>query len=137
MIYAGLRDGVPFEDLVKEYSKDAPEQDEETLVSGHPVHAASIHFDRKYVDAAMALQNAGDVSEPVVGDDGVYVILYLRDIPGGAVEFTDDLKERLRVDMVYEQTETELEKLMDKWYAEAEIVWTEAGESWKLPEADG
>ena len=137
-IYARLADGASFPDLVKEYSRDADLQDEETAASGIPVHAASIHLDRKYVDAAMALRNAGDVSEPVVGDDGVYVILYLGDIPGGPVEYTDELRDRLRADLVYERTGQEFERLMDLWASEAEIVWTEAGESWKLPEeADG
>ena len=133
-IYARLADGASFADLVKEYSRDAALQDEETVAAGIPVHAASIHLDRKYVDAAMTLRNPGDVSDPVVGDDGVYVILYLEDIPGGPVEYTDYLRDQLRADLIYDRTGQEFERLMDQWASEAEIVWTEAGESWKLPE---
>ena len=86
----------------------------------------------------MALEQPGDVSRPVAGDDGVYVLYYLRDVPGGPLEFTDDLKTELRGDLLYDRLNLAFDELTDGWVAEADVAWTEAGEPWKLPEeSDG
>ena len=39
----------------------------------------------------MALEKVGDVSNPIVGQYGVHILQYLRDVPGGAVELTDEM----------------------------------------------
>lgn len=82
------------------------------------------------------LKKVGDVSEPVVGSYGVHILHYLRDIPGGAVELTDDMKEEFRETILHEMISEALHSAVDQWMEEAEIVYSEAGEDWKLPVAD-
>ena len=132
-ITAKLAEGASFEDLIAEYGTDPGMQDAERLASGYPVHAGSMRYDSNFASAAMALQNIGDVSEPVVSQFGVHLLHYLKDIPGGAVEFTDDVKAAMKEQLIEQKTTAAYSDLVESWMDEAEIVWTEAGESWKIP----
>lgn len=135
-IKARLDAGATFDDLIKEYGTDPGMQDDTMRAEGYPVHNDSIRYDPAFKDAAMALEKVGDVSEPVVGSYGVHILHYLRDIPGGAVELTDDMKEEFRETILHEMISEALHSAVDQWMEEAEIVYSEAGEDWKLPVAD-
>ena len=91
-----LESGTPFVDLINEYGTDSGMKDEARLASGYPVHNDSILYDPAFQKAAMELEKIGDVSKPVVGQYGVHILQYLRDIPGGPVEFTDTIKAEIR-----------------------------------------
>ena len=139
-IKAKLEGGASFTDLVKEYGTDPGMQNEDTLARGYLVHKDSILYDPAFTKAAMALEKIGDVSEPFVGQYGVHILQYLKDIPGGAVELTDEMKEEFRATL-QEELETDLfQTALDEWQAAAAIEYTEAGEAWKLvkeePEAE-
>ena len=56
------------------------------MTTGYYVSAASSMWDTAFRDAAMALENIGDVSEPVVSSSGVHLIYYNSDVPAGAVD---------------------------------------------------
>ena len=66
----------------------------ENLVNGYSVHKDTVVFMQEFTDGAFSekMQKVGDVSDPVVTSYGVHILYYLRDIPGGAVEFTDAIK---------------------------------------------
>ena len=132
-INAKLAEGVSFEDLVREYGTDPGMQDEDRLANGYPVHAGSIQYDSNFASAAMALQAVGDISEPVISQRGVHLLHYLKDIPGGSVEYTEELKNELKAELTERKVQEAYSNLVAEWMGEAEIVWTEAGESWKLP----
>ena len=135
-IKAKLDGGASFDDLIKEYGKDPGMEDDATRAAGYPVHNDSILYDPAFRDAAMALEKVGDVSDPVVGQYGVHILQYLRDIPAGAVELTDDMKNEFRETILHEMIIEAMHSAVDQWMDESEIIYTEAGESWKLPEAD-
>ena len=105
------------------------------LRSLRPVHPFSILYEQNFMKGAAALEKVGDVSDPIVSQFGVHILHYLRDIPGGAVELTDALKEELRADLKSEKVQAAFDALQEKWVAESEVVWTEAGEDWKIDEA--
>lgn len=129
-----LAEGAVFEDLIMEYGKDPGMTDDTTRAEGYTVHPYSIVFDQDFTRGVAALQNVGDISDPVVSQFGVHILHYLRDIPGGAVELTDALKEELRETLLSEKVGAAYNDLQDKWIAESEIIWTEAGESFKIDE---
>ncbi len=131
-IKAKLDAGATFDDLIKEYGTDPGMQDDTIRAEGYPVHNDSIRYDTAFKDAAMALEKVGDVSEPVVGSFGVHILHYLRDIPGGAVELTEDMKEEFRATILNEMINETMHTAVDQWMDEAEIVYSEAGEPWKL-----
>ena len=133
-IKAKLADGASFEDLIVEYGTDPGMEDEERRVSGYPVHAGSTSYESNFAKAAMALQNVGDISEPVVSQFGVHLLHYAKDLPGGAAEYTDEIKEALREELLDQKTSEAYNKVLEQWINAAAVVYTEAGESWKLPE---
>jgi len=135
-IMAKLAAGTSFDDLIKEYGTDPGMEDEATRKEGYAVHENSIIWDPAFATAAMKLEKVGDVSDPVISSYGVHILHYLRDIPGGAAELTDDMKEEFRQSLQQEQDEEALATALDQWEEEANIVYTEAGEAWKLPEVE-
>ena len=64
------------------------------------------------------------------------ILCYLRDIPGGAVELTDEMRNSLRDELTAERINSTFNDLTAQWAAEAEVVWTKAGEAWKLTEEE-
>ena len=133
-IKAKLADGASFEDLIVEYGTDPGMEDEERRASGYPIHAGSTSYESNFANAAMALQNVGDVSEPVISQFGVHLLHYVKDLPGGAVDYTDEIKETLKEELISQKTAEAYNAVLEQWLGTAEIVFTEAGEPWKLPE---
>ena len=86
--------------------------------------------------AAAALEKVGDVSEPILGQSGVHILKYLRDVPGGAVELTDAMIEEFRGTLQSEMESEMMATAVEEWINASEIVYTEAGESWKLVEEE-
>ena len=133
-IKAKLKDGVSFDDLILEYGTDPGMQNEATRKAGYAVHKDSILWDPAFTAGAVALEKIGDVSEPVLGQYGVHILYYLRDIPGGAVELTDAMKTEIHDNLLDQKRSEALNTALDKWIEEAAIVYTEAGEAWKIQE---
>ena len=133
-IKAKLASGTSFDDLIKEYGQDSGMTVEPYRSEGYSVHKDSFIYDPVFQVAAMSLEKVGDVSEPVVSQFGVHILHYLKDIPGGAVELTDEMKEEFRTTLLQEIRAEALNSALDQWMEEANIVYTEAGEDWKLPD---
>ncbi len=135
-IMAKYEGGTSFDDLIKEYGTDTGMKDDAKRAEGYMVHKDSILWDPTFTAAAMALEKVGDVSKPVVSQFGVHILQYLKDIPGGSVELTDDMKSQFRETLTGEMREEALSTALDEWMAASEIVYTEEGKAWKLPEAE-
>ena len=133
-INAKLAAGASFEDLIKEYGKDPGMEDDATRAEGYHVHKDSIMWDPAFTEAAMKLEKIGDVSGPVLGQYGVHILQYLKDIPGGAKELTEEMKDEFRATLLEEIRTEALNDAIEQWEKEADIVYTAEGESWKLEE---
>ena len=94
-IMAKFNSGVPFADLIVEYGQDPGMTAEPNKSQGYSVHKDSIMWDPVFTQAAFSIDEIGKVSEPVLGSYGVHIVYYLRDVPAGAVELTDDMKASL------------------------------------------
>lgn len=129
-IKAKLADGVPFADLVAEYGTDPGMKQEPTKTDGYSVHMDSIRYDPAFVKAAFSVNNVGDVSEPYVGEYGVYIVCYVRDVPAGPVEFTDELKATITANLVSKKQQTLYANTMDAWLADADVVYTDEGNAY-------
>ena len=69
------------------------------------------------------MDKVGDVSEPVLGSYGVYLVQYLRDVPAGPVALTDELRASLYEELVSSKEDELFDTTMDGWMNEAEIVY--------------
>lgn len=130
-IMGKLENGAAFQDLIAEYGTDPGMQDEDTLKNGYMIHKDSINYDAAFTAAAAALEKVGDYSEPVVSRFGIHILYYLRDIPGGTVEMSEEELAQVKKDIEDEWLNLAISELVDQWIAEADIVWTAEGEAWK------
>lgn len=128
-IMAKYASGTPFVDLIDEYGTDPGMKQEPTRTEGYAVHADSILWDKAFTEGAMALKEIGDVSEPVLGSHGVHLLHYTRDIPGGAVEVTEEIRKQLEEELLSEKETAAVTEMVEGWMNEAEIVYTEEGQA--------
>lgn len=130
-----LADGANFEDLIAEYGTDPGMQDEKNLKNGYSVCKGSISLNSEFADAAAALEKIGDVSAPVVSNFGIHILHYLRDVPAGQIEMTEEELAELKEQIESERINLAIGELVDGWVAEADIAWTAEGEAWKFDES--
>ena len=131
-IMAELESGTSFDDLIKEYGTDTGMENDKTRTEGYAVHKDSIVWDSNFKAGALALEKVGDISKPILSQFGVHILQYLRDIPGGAVELTDEMKEEFRTSLQSELESEALQTAIDEWMKNAVIEYTAEGEAWKL-----
>ena len=118
--------GTPFTDLITLYNTDPGMDDPTRLAEGYAVHRESIMWDPAFVEATFSLDEAGQMSGPYVGEYGIYIVYYLRDVPAGPMELTDDLRAQLKDALLTEKKNTTLMVKIDQWESEADIVYTDA-----------
>ncbi len=126
-IYSRLEKGEAFETLIAEFGTDPGMQNEEYLKSGYDVHQDSLMYDPAFTAGAFSekMQQVGDVSDPVVGSYGIHILYYLRDIAGGYVELTDEIRAEIENYLVNTKRNTIVNETMEKWMAECEILRNE------------
>lgn len=113
-------EGADFDALVKEYNEDTgmPEK-------GYAVCEGYTYFVESFTDAAMALEKAGDVSEPVLSDYGFHIIRYDADLQEG-VAALDTVRDTLNAEILSEKQE--------EYYNEALAAWIDAADVKTYPE---
>lgn len=124
-INAKLAAGESFADLIPQYTADTGMTDAATIAEGYAVHMDSIMWDPVFRDASFTVDNVGDITEPVVGMYGVHILQYVRDIPAGPVELTDDLRETLRSTLLASEQSEVYYAALESWKAAAEIVYSD------------
>jgi parvulin-like peptidyl-prolyl isomerase len=119
--------GEDFAALIAEYGTDPGMTSEPAKTDGYSVHKDSILYDPIFVAAAFApeMQKVGDISLPVVSSFGVHILHYTRDIQGGPVALTDELKATLRTEMEQARKDEALPKAMEEWKGAAKIEYTD------------
>jgi hypothetical protein len=117
-----LAAGETFASLIEEYGSDPGMTEEPARTEGYPVHAQSILYDDAFQQGAAALGKVGDVSEPILSSFGVHIIEYTSDIPEGAAEMTEALKETFRDEALIEKQNAAIDAQFDLWMKEYEVV---------------
>lgn len=126
-IYARLQNGESFQSLIAEYGEDLGMTDPVQLEEGYAVHRDSIIWDSVFTDAAFSekMQQPGDVSDPVVGSYGIHILYYLRDIPGGPMEMTDEISQTIEEYLNSQKLNACYADTLDAWTAEHEIIYNQ------------
>ena len=126
-IYARLANGESFADLIAQYGADPGMTDPSRLANGYEVHKDSVVWDPVFTSGAFSekMQRPGDTSDPVVGSYGIHILHYLRDIPGGIVEMTDEISAEIEESLRTEKINSFYAEALEGWMAEHDIVYNQ------------
>ena len=126
-IYARLEKGESFEALIAEYGTDSGMTSEDTLKEGYLVHKDSIIWDPAFIAAAFSdkMNQPGDTSDPAVGNYGVHILHYLKDVPGGFVELSEAIHEEIYTYLVSQRENQIISEALEEWQTGHEIVLNE------------
>ncbi len=130
-IHAALDAGTPFLELAEQYTADTAMLEEPARTTGYEVHPESFIYDAAFTLGAFSMEQPGDVSEPVVSSFGVHILYYNRDLPSVEEPTEADLEE-LRVYLTENRQSEAYTAAVDAWMDAAEILYTPAGEFWRV-----
>lgn len=110
-----LAAGESFDSLITAYNQD-PGMSADSV--GYAVNATTTAWVPEFRDAAMALANVGDVSQPVRSSYGIHLIQYTADIPEGAAAF-ETVRDTIADELLTEKQDNTYTETLNKWVQEA------------------
>ncbi|MBR6525749.1 MAG: peptidylprolyl isomerase [Clostridia bacterium] len=119
-VYEQAMAGEDFDALIEAYNEDPGMQNEPGKTHGYAVCADFIYFEDAFVNAAMALENVGDVSAPTEGSYGYYIVRYEAEIPEGAASL-EDVREPLTAELLAAKQEAHYADVLAQWISEADV----------------
>ena len=124
-IYARLANGESFESLIALYGEDPGMAQPSYLADGYAVHKDSVVYDPVFTAGAFSekMQQVGDTSDPVIGSYGIHILHYLRDIPSGIIELTDEISAEIEESLYTEKVNTYYAESLEAWIAEHDVVY--------------
>ena len=121
-VLAKAQAGEDFDALMETYGEDTGMKSEPNKSRGYLVCDGLAIYEQAFQDAAMALESVGAISaEPVKTSYGYHILQYAGDVESGVVEYTDEIKEALRVTMLEEAQNAAYEAAVAQWVAAAEV----------------
>ena len=111
--------GEDFDALIEQYGQDPGMESSPAKEDGYPVSADSTNWVAEFRDAAMALENVGDVSEPVRSDYGIHIIKYVSDAVEGEVGL-DAVRDALESEVLTQKQDEAYNAAVEAWVEEAD-----------------
>ncbi len=119
-VKAKLEGGADFAAVIESDNQDPGMNQEPIKTTGYAVAEGLNTFDPAFVSAAMALQNVGDVSDVVKGQQGFYIIRYEGDVQEGVVNI-DTVKEKLQGVLLTQKQEEAFNTAVDGFVKDANV----------------
>lgn len=122
-IYARLEAGESFVDVMMDVSED-PSLDEWVAENGYYVHPKNTVWTENFATASFSdeLSEIGDYSTtPVVSKNGIHIVMYFGDVPGGAMPLTDEIRESI----VEYLSNDERVAVIESWASEYEVTYNQ------------
>lgn len=115
--------GEDFGVLISELGSDSGMTVEPNMSRGYLVCDGLTIYEQAFQDAAMALAQVGDISaEPVKTSYGYHILQYVTDVEPGELEFTDEMKEEIRADLLTTAQDAAYEAAVTQWVSEANVT---------------
>lgn len=111
--------GIDFKTLINRYSTDLT--DRNLNGDGYPFHPDSTMWPENFRDAAAALEKPGDISDPVLTEQGIHIICYVGDVPSGEHVLTDEERTLLNAAALRYYQLGKLNELVEGWQTDYEI----------------
>lgn len=119
-VLEAIKNGESFDSLIEKYSDDPGSFSEPIKSNGYLVYKDSTTWDEAFINAANALENVGDVSEPTVGSLGVYIVKFESEPASGKAEF-DAVKDAVIASVISQRKSEAFNSQSETWYEEANI----------------
>jgi len=120
-VLAKVQAGEDFDALLETYGEDTGMTAEPAKTRGYLICEGLNLYVPEFQEAAMALENVGDVSGLVKTSFGYHILKYAQDIESGAVEYTDEVKAHLYDDMLLAAQDAAYEAAVTKGVSEAKV----------------
>lgn len=126
-IYGRLENGESFETLIAEFGTDPGMGNPDYLRDGYAVHKESLMYDADFTAGAFSekMVKVGDVSDPVVSSFGIHILYYLRDLPAGIAQMSDETHVQIEEYLLTTKQNQRINDVMAQWRAAAVVVRNE------------
>ena len=121
-VIEAFENGADFDELIEQYNSDPGMQREPTASQGYAVAANSTYWEQAFTDGAMAIENVGEISEPVYGSNGIHIIYYLADIEPGETGL-ESVREEVTQTAEDEVFQAAYDAQVQKWLDEANVEY--------------
>ena len=115
MYAAAIAEGSDFDALVTTYNNDPGMPS-----AGYAIREGFTDFVESFTAAAMALENPGDVSEPVESSYGYHIIKYVADVEEGPVDI-ETVKDEISSSLLSTKQSETTNATMAQWVSEANV----------------
>lgn len=119
-VNAKIQAGEDFDALIEAYGEDPGMQEEPGKTNGYYVSSDSVMWESIFTETAMGLAKVGDVSEPVLGSNGVHIIKYVADVTSGAVPL-EEIKDEISVEALDAKKEEAFDAAVEQWTKEMNV----------------
>lgn len=121
-VLAKAQAGEDFDALIETYGEDTGMTAEPNKSRGYLVCDGLSVYEQSFQDAAMALENVGDISAELVKTSyGYHILQHAGELPGGEVEYTEEIKTALYDEMLKSAQDAAYEAAVTQWVSEAEV----------------
>lgn len=121
-ILGWIASGDSFDYLLSHYGQDEGMKTVHLKDMGYYVSASSTRWDETVIQAAMALAAPGDISAPIRGGDGLYILQYAGNVPGGEVDMAK-VYDAVIADAITADRNAAFEAQKEAWLAEADVKY--------------
>ncbi len=117
-----FRSGTDFDELIESKSDFNALDDSAFSSTGYYISESTVMWPVEFVEAAMALENPGDISVPVRTAEGVYVLRFIANVTPGAVPLSN-VSSRLTTETQQAMKDQAYNEQLHTWMEEANVTY--------------
>ena len=120
-VVAKLNAGEDYDALMKEYTDDPGMQEGASQAeTGYRMHEKATGYDTIFLNALFELKEVGDISEPIVSDNGYYIIKYQSETAERETPL-EEVHDAVKEDLVSDKASELYEEILENWRRQATI----------------